>query len=158
MTLPRLILAALPLLGGGGAAADSAARYPDGATVFAENCAVCHGPAGQGQAGLAPPLTGNPGRYIASRDGRVQLADTVLYGLFGQITVGGQKFDFKMPEFGQLEDAGLAAVLNYVVFDLAKASEGSPMAAADIAEARRGPLTGEQVRIQREKLTATLGL
>ena len=155
---PRLILAAASVLLGGPAAADAPARYPDGAKAFADNCSVCHGPSGQGQAGLAPPLTVNPGRYVTSADGRRQLAITVLYGLFGQITVAGQKFDFKMPDFGQLDDAGLASVLNFVAFDVAKASDGTPIAPSDIADARRTPLTGEQVRSQRDKITAALGL
>jgi mono/diheme cytochrome c family protein len=159
MSRSRLTLAAASVLMGAPAvAADGAPHYPDGATVFSGNCSVCHGAAGQGQAGLAPPLTGNPGRYVGSADGRRQLVITVLYGLFGQITVGGQKFDFKMPDFAQLDDASLAAVLNYVAFDLAKAPEAAPLAASDIAEARRTPLTGEQVRNQRDKLTAALGL
>jgi mono/diheme cytochrome c family protein len=159
MPRSRLILAAASaILGAPAMAAENPVRYPDGAKVFADNCAVCHGPTGQGQAGLAPPLTVNPGRYLASADGRRQLADTALYGMFGQITVGGQKFDFKMPDFGQLDDVGLAAVLNYVAFDVAKASDGTPIAASDLADARRTPLTGEQVRNQRDKLIAALGL
>ena len=159
MPQSRLILAAASaLLGAPAGAADAPARYADGAKAFADNCSVCHGPSGQGQAGLAPPLTVNPGRYVASGDGRRQLADTVLFGMYGQITVAGQKFDFKMPDFGQLDDASLAAVLNYVAFDVANAPDGTPMAAADIADARRTPLTGEQVRNQRETLTTALGL
>ena len=154
----RLVLVAAMVGFGMSVAAADGPGYPQGATVFSDNCAVCHGALAQGQAGLAPPLTGNPGRYVASADGRRQLADTVLYGLFGQITVGGQKFDFKMPDFGQLDDASLSAVLNYVAFDVAKASDGTAMTAGDIAEARRTPLTGDQVRSQREKLTAALGL
>ena len=159
MPRSRLILAAASaMLGAPAMAADSPVRYPDGAKVFAESCAVCHGPTGQGQAGLAPPLTVNPGRYVTSADGRRQLAITVLYGMFGQITVAGQNFDFKMPDFGQLDDAGLASVLNFVAFDVAKASDGTPIAPSDIADARRTPLTGEQVRSQRDKITAALGL
>jgi mono/diheme cytochrome c family protein len=158
MPRARLLLAAAAVVLGAPVSADSPARYSDGATVFSGNCSVCHGPLGQGQAGLAPPLIVNPGRYVASPDGRRQLAITVLYGMFGQITVGGQKFDFKMPDFGQLDDAGLAAVLNYVAFDLAKAPDGAPITTADIADARRTPLTGEQVRDQRDKLSAALGL
>ena len=72
------------------AAADAPApAYADGATSFQANCAVCHGAAGAGLPSLAPPLLTYPALYAASAEGRRQLAMTVLYGLFGAITVEG---------------------------------------------------------------------
>ena len=53
--------------------------------------------------------------------GAVILSMTVLNGMFGAIDVDGKHFDFKMPQFDQLDDATLAAVLNFVVFDLGNA-------------------------------------
>ena len=103
------------------AAESPAPQYPDGAATFAANCALCHGAAGAGQPALAPPLTSYPARYASQAQGRRQLALTVLYGMFGGISVGAQKFNFKMPDFSRLDDGTLAAVLNFVVFDLAQA-------------------------------------
>jgi mono/diheme cytochrome c family protein len=134
-------------------------RYPAGASTFQANCAVCHGAKGAGTPSLAPPITSYPARYATSEDGRKQLAMTVLNGMFGGIDVEHKHFDFKMPEFKQLDDATLAAVLNFVVFDLSHASEDTkPLTAEEIAAARSQPVDGAAVREHRAKLLATLGL
>ncbi|HUL17621.1 MAG TPA: cytochrome c [Steroidobacteraceae bacterium] len=134
------------------AAADTPApRFPQGATSFQANCAVCHGAQGAGLPSLAPPLTSYPARYAASAEGRRQLAMTVLFGLFGDITVDDKHFDFKMPDFARLDDATLAATLNFVVFDLGHAPTAvQPLSAADIAAERAQPLEGAAVREHRK--------
>jgi mono/diheme cytochrome c family protein len=140
-------------------AADSATpRFPEGAQVFASNCAVCHGAAGAGQPALAPPLLANPARYAGVPEGRRQLAMTVLFGMFGDITVDQKRYNFKMPEFSQQSDAALSAVLNFVVFDLAHApAETRPMEAAEIAAERGAGLDGSAVREHRASVLAGLG-
>lgn len=146
-----LLLAATMLYPALQAAEPPAPLYPDGAASFQANCAVCHGPAGTGLPSLAPPLTSYPAQYAASAEGRRQLAMTVLYGLFGEIAVGDKRYDFKMPEFGQLADATLAATLNFVVFDLGHApATVKPLAAADLAAERAQVLDGAAVREHRK--------
>lgn len=150
--------AALGLLAG--TAAPSAARgedsppaYPQGATTFQANCTVCHGAAGIGIPSLAPPLTSYPARYAASPEGRRQLAMTVLFGMYGDIAVEGKHYAFRMPEFAQLDDATLAAVLNFVVFDLGHAlAPVQPLAAAEVAAERAHPLDGAAVREHRKSV------
>lgn len=145
------MLATLAL--GCAAAADTPPAYPEGAASFQSNCAVCHGPAGAGLPALAPPLLSYPARYAASVEGRRQLAMTVLYGMYGDIAVEGKHYAFRMPEFGQLEDASLAAALNFVVFDLAHAPASvAPLTAADIAAERAHPLDGAAVREHRKSV------
>lgn len=135
------------------------AANADGAALFQANCAVCHGPKGLGQPSLAPPLTNYPGRYAGIPEGRRQLAATALYGMFGRIDVEGKHFDFKMPEFGQLDDAKLAAVLNFVVFGVANAPAATtPLTADEIKAVRATPMSGADVREQRTKVLAQLGL
>jgi mono/diheme cytochrome c family protein len=127
------------------------AQFADGAASFQANCAVCHGAAGTGLPSLAPPLTSYPARYATSPEGRRQLAMTVLFGLFGEITVDDKHFDFKMPDFSRLDDATLAATLNFVVFDLGHAAASvRPLSAADIAAERAQPLDGAAVREHRK--------
>jgi mono/diheme cytochrome c family protein len=142
------------------AAADPApVRYPAGATTFQANCAVCHGAKGAGTPSLAPPVTSYPARYAANDEGRKQLAMTVLNGMFGGIDVEQKHFDFKMPDFMHLDDATLATVLNFVVFDLDHAAdEVKPITAEEIAAERAHPVDGAAVREHRTKLLATLGL
>jgi len=141
------------------AADSSTVHYPDGATLFQANCSVCHGAKGAGTPSLAPPITSYPARYATTDEGRKQLAMTVLNGMFGGIEVEQKHFDFKMPDFTSLDDAKLAAVLNFVVFDLAHAAEGTkPLTAEEIAAQRSHPVDGAAVREHRAKLLASLGL
>ena len=139
--------------------ADSATpQYPEGAKAFASNCAVCHGAAGAGQPALAPPLLANPARYASVAEGRRQLALTVLFGMFGDITVEQKHYNFKMPEFSQQSDVTLSAVLNFVVFDLAHASaDTKPLEPAEIAAERGAALDGAAVREHRASVLAGLG-
>ena len=163
MTLRAAVaLAAAGVLALGGMCAlaeETASPYPEGGAVFQANCAVCHGPKGAGQPSLAPPLTAYPARYAAIPEGRRQLALTVLNGMFGGIDVEGKHFDFKMPEFTQLDDDKLAAALNFVVFGIANAkSDVKPITAAEIAAERAHPMDGTAVREHRVKVLAELGL
>ena len=136
------------------AAAEKAA-YPEGATAFQSNCALCHGPAGAGVPALAPPITSNPARFAATPEGRRQLAMTVLYGMFGEISVGEVRFNSQMPDFARLDDATLAATLNFVVFDLAHAApEVKPLTTGEIAAERAHALDGAAVREHRKSLAA----
>ena len=154
--IAAMMAMALPAL----ATADPApVHYPAGATAFQANCSVCHGVKGAGTPSLAPPITSYPARYAANPDGRKQLAMTVLNGMFGGIDVEQKHFDFKMPEFPQLDDATLAAVLNFVVFDLAHAPDDTkPLTPEEIAAERAHPVDGSAVREHRTKLLAALGL
>ncbi|MBV9344759.1 MAG: cytochrome c [Gammaproteobacteria bacterium] len=132
---------------------EPAPPYPQGAESFQANCAVCHGPAGAGVPSLAPPLLTYPAHYAASAEGRRQLAMTVLYGLFGEITVEGARYDFKMPEFSRIDDATLAATLNFVIFALGHAPDAvKPLGAEEIAAVRGQNLDGAAVREHRKAL------
>ena len=148
-------LCVLAALASANAAQADGPAYPDGAASFGTNCAVCHGAAGAGTPSLAPPLTSNPARYAASVEGRRQLAMTVLYGLIGDITVADKHYNFQMPDFARLDDATLAATLNFLVFDLGHAAADiKPLAAADIAAERAHTLDGNGVHEHRKSLAA----
>lgn len=126
------------------------ASYPLGAASFQTNCVVCHGASGAGLPGLAPPLLTYPGRYAASPEGRRQLAMTVLYGMIGEITVEDKHFNFQMPDFARLDDATLAATLNFVLFDLDHVpADVKPITPGEIATERAHPLDGRAVHEHR---------
>jgi mono/diheme cytochrome c family protein len=139
------------------AVADDAPRFADGAAVFQANCAVCHRANGAGTPGLAPPVTEFPPRFAAVAEGRRQLALTVLFGMYGDIVVGERHYNFKMPEFTRLDDATLAAALNFVVFDLGHApTDVAPLTAAELAAERGRTLDGSAVREHRAEVVAHL--
>jgi mono/diheme cytochrome c family protein len=128
----------------------SPARFETGASLFQANCAVCHQVNGVGNPGLAPPLTGYPALYVQHPEGRRQLVLTVLYGMYGDVVVDERHYNFKMPEFARLDDDSLAAVLNFVVFDIGRASaRAAPLSAAEVATERALALGGADVRRHR---------
>jgi mono/diheme cytochrome c family protein len=127
--------------------------YPLGAASFQANCVVCHGPGGAGLPSLAPPLLSYPARYAASPEGRRQLVMTLLYGMIGDIAVEDKHYDSPMPDFARLDDATLAATLNFVVFDLAHApADVQPLTAGEIAAERAHPVEGAAVRAHRRSV------
>lgn len=136
----------------------SEVTYPAGAAIFQANCAVCHGAKGLGQPSLAPPLTAYPARYAGTAEGRRLLAMTVLNGMIGDVIVEQKHYNFKMPEFSKFDDQTLSAVLNFVVFDLGHATQGTqPLRADELAAERVQPLDGTAVRAHRTAVLATLG-
>jgi mono/diheme cytochrome c family protein len=79
----------------------------DGARLFIGNCASCHGLSGEG-AGLYPPLRGNSASGANPAD---NLALLILNG----VRRSTQRAAVFMPAFaGQLSDAQIAAISNYV--------------------------------------------
>ena len=152
-------LAVFAALASAARAADSPAppAYPRGFASFQANCAVCHGPAGGGLPALAPPLLSYPARYAGSTEGRRQLALTVLYGMIGDITVDDKHYNFQMPEFSRLDDAQLAATLNFIVFDLGHApADVKPVSEAEIAAERARAMDGAAVREHRKSVAPTV--
>lgn len=84
---------------------------PDGAQVFASRCAACHQATGSGLPGMFPPLAGSE---WVNGDAH-KLADILLLGVEGALSVKGQSFNGTMPTFGgMLSDAEIAAVGSYV--------------------------------------------
>ncbi len=82
----------------------------DGQQVYGANCVACHQATGKGLPGVFPPLDGSE---WVNGDPRI-LANIVLHGVTGDISVAGQVYKGAMPSFAQLGDAELAAVLSHV--------------------------------------------
>jgi mono/diheme cytochrome c family protein len=99
----RRTLADLRPAAGSGAAVD-------GKQVFAANCVACHQAGGTGVPGVFPPLAGS--EWVQG-DPRV-LANILLHGVEGELTVKGTPYKGSMPAFARLGDGELAAVASYV--------------------------------------------
>jgi mono/diheme cytochrome c family protein len=82
----------------------------DGKQVFSANCVACHQATGLGLPGVFPPLDGS--EWVQG-DERI-VANILLHGVTGPITVKGMNFAGAMPSFERLGDAELAAVAGYV--------------------------------------------
>jgi mono/diheme cytochrome c family protein len=80
-----------------------------GATVFAANCASCHGATGAGVPGVFPPLVHDP---VVTSKNPAQHITIVLKGLQGK-AIGGKTYSAAMPPFSQLSDADIAAAIDH---------------------------------------------
>ncbi len=116
-------------------AAVSTEPAPDGAKLFASNCAACHQAEGQGVPGAFPPLAANS--VVAGAD-PTWLIRVALYGLQGKIEVGGDSFDGSMPAWVNVfDDAQLAAILTYVRGNFGNSA--APVTAEAVAAQRAEP-------------------
>lgn len=82
----------------------------DGKALFAAQCAACHQATGLGLPGVFPPLDGS--EWVQGEP-RV-LANILLHGVTGEITVKGTKYQGAMPSFQQLGDAELAGIASFI--------------------------------------------
>ena len=107
----------------------------EGQAVFERTCASCHGVDGKGLPGVFPPLAGS--EYLAADPERA--IAIVLHGLRGPIVVDGRRYDGVMPPMNQLDDADVAAVLNYVRGRWGKGGRVLPSAVASVRAAGGRP-------------------
>jgi mono/diheme cytochrome c family protein len=82
----------------------------DGKQIFTAQCVACHQATGLGLPGVFPPLDGS--EWVVG-DERI-VANILLHGIAGEITVAGVAYKGNMPPFKQLADAELAAVASHV--------------------------------------------
>ncbi len=82
----------------------------DGKALYAAQCAACHQASGAGLPGVFPPLDGS--EWVQGEP-RV-LANILLHGITGEITVKGNKYQGAMPAFPQLSDAELAGIASFI--------------------------------------------
>ena len=85
-------------------------KFPKGAKIFKEKCAVCHQLTGMGVPGAFPPLKGSD--YLkANKKGAII---HVLNGSNEAVTVNGVSYSIPMPpQVDNHEDA--VAVINYIL-------------------------------------------
>lgn len=82
-----------------------------GAKIYDQQCAYCHGDAGQGAEGAYPALAGS---RAVNMDSAVNLVQVLRHGGFLPSTAGNPR-PYGMPPFGHvLDDDGIAAVLSYI--------------------------------------------
>lgn len=130
-----------------------AAGLPDGAQVYG-SCSGCHQANGQGVPGAFPPLAGHAADlYTTSPE---YLAQVVLFGLQGPITVDGAQYSGLMPPWhDSLSDAQIAAVLNYILSSWDNeetVAEEEPYGVEDIADLRGTALSPQEVHDLRSEL------
>ncbi|MGA2778945.1 MAG: cytochrome c [Steroidobacteraceae bacterium] len=137
--MPHPIVRALSivLLTGAGVLRCIAAPLPAGATVFANHCAVCHGPEAAGIPGSFPSLHEQIVAFAKTPAGREYLVMVLTTGLMGELQVGGNTYHGVMPAQSTLSELEVAAVLNYLGSGLGKLKPPpAPIAASEVGEIR----------------------
>ena len=107
-----------------------------GEMMFNEYCVGCHQVGGTGVPGEYPRLAGRVNKIAADPRGRAFLAQLVVTGMSGTISVDGRKILGIMPGFDNLRDDDLASILNYVV--RLEGGKGPAFTAQLLREARTG--------------------
>jgi nitrite reductase (NO-forming) len=102
-----------------------------GQQLFEGTCSVCHQSNGRGLDGVFPPLAKSD--FLNADPKRA--VNVVLHGLSGKITVNGTPYDSVMPPMTQLDDAGVANIVTYVLNSWDNA--GGQISAADVAAVRK---------------------
>ena len=129
----------------------------DGKGVFMNTCVACHQSDGRGKGNDFPPLAGNPDLFLS----REFPALVVLNGIQGPLETEGKSFDNAMPSLNFLSDTEIAAVIAYVrhAWDNGKLrpKDLGSLAAGDIAEIRRKPLSPADVHQKRKALKEQSG-
>jgi cytochrome c oxidase cbb3-type subunit 2 len=106
-----------PVLSEAAAPSEKAALAPapafnaaEGAKLYGDTCAVCHGAEGKGVPGAFPPLAGDS---IVTASDPAEHIRTVLNGLKGK-AIGGTAYEAEMPAFaGQLSDEQIAEIVGH---------------------------------------------
>jgi mono/diheme cytochrome c family protein len=131
----------------------SGVQAANGAAVYGRVCVACHQPNGVGAPGLAPALNGTLAARADTAPVRAYMAQVVVHGLSGRITVDGQPFTGVMPAQDSLSDEEIAAVLSYVAQNLAGRG-GATFSVDEIKAARAAKPTARDLRTQREAALA----
>jgi mono/diheme cytochrome c family protein len=143
-------------------AAATAAAPPTGAEeassavgegAYTANCAGCHQADGQGLPGVFPPLAGHAAELLEAD--RSYLPNVLLYGLTGEIQVGGETYNGQMPAWSQLSDEEIAGTLNYLLSAWAEGGKApdQPYTPEEIAPLRDEALSPGDVHALRQNLT-----
>ncbi len=141
------LVSALVLLG---SSSNSFAADVSGADLFSNTCAACHGDAGVGIPGLAPPLQ-NPELWerLGSK-GNEYIAGVMTAGLSGTITVNVIKYQaMVMPPQSMIASEELAKIAEYVLTTL-NSSDAIPDVAL-IDKMKATPLTHKELRTIRKQ-------
>ncbi len=138
----RCIAILLALLGAADAMAGGPiVKIPQPQQDYILACGGCHGLNGVSNSSLVPSLKGLVGYYLFLPEGRAYLP--------------------RLPNvaFSTLSDEHLAAVLNYMVFDIGAGSAPAgthPYRAAEVGKWRRQPLTEVKLSEYRRRMVETL--
>lgn len=103
----------------------------DGAQLYTAHCVACHQATGTGVPGVFPPIAES--EWVVGKP--EVLAQILLHGITGELTVKGNSYNGAMPDFGsKLNDAELAGLMNHLRSNF---GNDAPAVDAAFAQAQR---------------------
>lgn len=84
--------------------------YTNGRDYYIKYCQNCHGAKGEGLGALAPPLTDS----VFLKENKQKIACYIKNGMSEAITIHGQKYEGKMPDFQTLAAIDIAQIVVYI--------------------------------------------
>ena len=84
--------------------------YTVGKALYEQHCQNCHAADGSGLEELIPPLTDTT--YL--RSNKSSLACIIRYGMEGEITINGKKYDKPMPADDHLAPIEIAQIITFI--------------------------------------------
>ncbi len=121
-----------------------------GKKVYKGYCMTCHGPDGEGQPGIYPPLAKSD--FIKKHD-KIYILRAVIFGLSGPIKVNGKRYNGVMnPLPKTYTDKDIAAVATYIYNSWG--NPGGVITVEDVKKAKKeGPIKkkGKKKRKKRKK-------
>ncbi len=120
-----------------------------GKLLFEQRCAACHGAAGVGIEGIAPPLQNPELWQFLGEKGKTYIAGVMTGGMSGTINVAGNDYrGLVMPSQAHVESKDLASIAEYVVKTL-NAGVAAPSASL-IDEFKASPMSHPALRAIRK--------
>lgn len=125
-----LVLAALVASGGAHAA--------DGQASYIKHCSLCHQADAQGIPGTFPRIWGRIGQIAATPEGAAFVAQAVLWGMSGTITVDDFPVTGVMPGVPHVPDEEIAAIVEYLITEGGAVKNTSAFSLETVKAARAG--------------------
>ncbi len=112
-------------------AADSQASY-------LKHCSLCHQPDAQGIPGTFPRIWGRVGQIAATPEGAAFVAQAVLWGMSGTISVDDVPVTGVMPGVPHVSDEEITAIVEYLITEGGTVKNTSAFSLETVKAARAG--------------------
>jgi mono/diheme cytochrome c family protein len=125
----------------------------DGKASFLKHCSLCHQADGQGIPGTFPRLIGRVGEIGATSEGAALLAEVMLWGMSGTITVDDVPVTGAMPGVAHLGDEELASIIAYLATEDGSVADKTTFSLETLKTVRAaGRMTPAEVNARRQAL------
>jgi mono/diheme cytochrome c family protein len=98
-----------------GSAMSGTAWGADSQASYVKHCSLCHQPDAQGIPGTFPRIWGRIGQIAATPEGAAFVAQAVLWGMSGTVSVDDVPVTGVMPGVPHVSDEEIAAIVDYLI-------------------------------------------